>query len=182
MINPEMQKLMDEAFKNSTPRPVYQSIFNMADRYNQTAEMALARITLSQDADFVAPAIMCRSFAIELLLKFFLVFEHPNIRDTSELKGKVDLYGHPYSILFGRINAEHQAKIARKFSEIAELTTSPEEFKKHLISLGDKPFVDFRYVYEGGGNKYLNLELLSKISNALGLAAQHLVRSARNKA
>ena len=60
---------------------------------------------------------MCRSFAIELLLKFFLVIEHPEAKTLAELKARgVDLHGHPYSDLFDRINAPHKDLIAATHS------------------------------------------------------------------
>lgn len=182
MINDVLKQKMDEIAKTLEPRYAYSTIFNFAESYNQTAEMALARMNLTTNADFIAPAIMCRSFAVELLLKFYLVIDYPLVKNASELEPHgISLHGHKYSNLFQKIKQEYKTKIANKFSGVSGVKTTPEQFENHLLTLGDQPFVQFRYVYEEASHKYLNFELLSQVVDALGLTAQDLVRALKKK-
>lgn len=71
------RQIAEHALAAAKPRALYSALFNMANAYNQAAESALASIASTGNADFAGPAIMCRSFAIELLLKFFIAAKHP---------------------------------------------------------------------------------------------------------
>jgi hypothetical protein len=178
-IDPNMEKLVQEALAGAKPRPLHRVLFNLADCYNQSAEMALSRITTSGNADFAAPAIMCRSFAVELLLKFFIVVEHPMAKSKAELEALgVNVHGHPYSGLYDRINANHQSLIASKHSTRTGHPTSTAEFRNLLLNLGDDPFVGWRYVYESPSAKHIDIALLASVVDSLGLAAQDATRSA----
>lgn len=181
-VNDDLKKEMDDALASAKPRALHRVLFNLADCYNQTAEMALSDISSTGNADYAAPAIMCRSFAIELLLKFFIVVEHPLAKSKAELDSLgVNLRGHPYSELFDRINTPHQALIARKHAERAGTPTTPAVFRQLLISTGDKPFVDWRYVYEGSGYRYFDMALFAFLADSLGIAAQEVTRSIAGK-
>jgi len=177
-LDEKTKKLMDEALAAAKPRPLHRVLFNLADCYNQSAELALSSIPRTGNADFSAPAIMCRSFAIELLLKFFIAADHPSAKTKADLDSLgVSLRGHPYSALFDRISSRHQDEIAAKFSEITGKVTNPADFRNILIALGDDPFVGWRYVYEGTGNSYIDMAQLTHVANSLGLAAQATTRS-----
>lgn len=177
-IDPKIENLVQKALAGAKPRPLHRVLFNLAICYNQTAETALNQIATRGNADFAAPAIMCRSFAIELLLKFFIVVEHPEVTTKAELDAlEVELRGHPYSLLFDRINGNHQSLIAEKHSVRTGRATNPARFRDLLIDLGDDPYVGWRYVYENKGPKHLDVSLLASITESLGLAAQDATRS-----
>lgn len=177
-IDSEVKKQMDSALKSAAPRDLHRVLFNLADCYNQTAELALSHISTTSNADYAAPAIMCRSFSIELLLKFFIVADHPQAKTKADIDALgVNLRGHPYSALFDRISEVHQAYIANKYSSTSGTPTSPAEFRQLLISTGDKPFVDWRYVYESASHQYADFGLFTSLANSLGLAAQDITRS-----
>lgn len=167
---------MNEAFAAAKPRALHRVLFNLADCYNQSAQIALSNI--SGNADFAAPAIMCRSFAIELLLKFFIVVGYPKTQSKADLDAlEVNLRGHPYSGLFDRIKSDHQSFIATKHSERTGSSTSPADFRKLLVAVGDDPFVGWRYVYECSGTKHIDMAQLTLVADSLGLAAQDTTRS-----
>ena len=173
-----LKQTIETALAAAKPRDLHRTLFNLADCYNQTAEMALSRISSSSNADFAAPAIMCRSFAIELLLKFFIVVEHPLAKSKTELKSLgANLNGHTYSQLFDRISPFHQQLIANEHSESTGTPTSTAMFRRFLISIGDKPFVDWRYIYEESCQKNIDMELFACLAESLGLAAQDVTRS-----
>lgn len=176
-LDANTEKLMQEAVAAARPRSLHRVLFNLANCYNQSAEMALSRIDRDKNADFAAPAIMCRSFAIELLLKFFIFVEHPAAKSKADLDAlEINLRGHPYSGLFDHINGGHQSLIAKKHSERASHPTSPADFRNLLLALGDDPFVDWRYVYESSATKHIDIALLASVADSLGLAAQDATR------
>lgn len=176
-INPATTEQMDKVLASLPPRPLHRVLFNLAECYNRSSEQSLANIQATNNADFAAPAIMCKSFAIELLLKFFIVADYPSAFSKADVDAaNVNLRGHSYSSLFDRISASGQADIAKKHSERTGRSVTPADFRAILISLGDDPFVGWRYIYETSTHKHLDAELLSMTIDSLGLAAQDATR------
>jgi hypothetical protein len=163
------------------PRAFYSALFNMANAYNQAAELALGSIPKTGNADFAGPAIMCRSFAIELLLKFFIAVQYPD-KKFKELKtAGINLRGHTYSSLFDRIEHTAQQVIADTYSKQSGNSIDVAGFRGLLIALGDEPFVTWRYIYEVDGTSQIDPMLLASVTRTLGLAAQGIVRAVRSK-
>lgn len=176
------RQITERALAAAKPRAFYSALFNMANAYNQAAESALASIASTGNADFAGPAIMCRSFAIELLLKFFIAAKHPS-KKFKELKAAgISLRGHTYSSLFDRIEPSLQKTIAEAYSQLSGTAMDPASFRGLLVALGDEPFVTWRYIYEADGTSHMDPMLLAAVTQALGLAAQSLVQSLRAKA
>jgi len=175
MTNPS--DIVQAAPQGLKPRALHRTLFKLADCYNQVATLSLDRLVATKDADFAAPAILCRSFAIELLLKFFVVVRFPEAKHYSDLcRLGVDLQGHSYSGLFDRIDEESRELIATTYSQHSGQVTTAAEFRGLLIAIGDKPFLEWRYVYESRENRHLNPVLLAALVDSLGLAAQSEVR------
>ncbi|GGD04534.1 hypothetical protein GCM10007418_24520 [Halopseudomonas salina] len=153
-------------------KPLYKTLYDLANCYNESAEIILSTIITTKATEFIAPAIMCRSFAIELLLKFFIAIEKPAARSKSDL-GEIEdnLRGHKYSELFDRLDNTYQLLIVECFSDLAVQNTSKDLFREHLINLGDDPFVKWRYIYESPTTKHIDIKLLGLIAKSLGLVA-----------
>jgi len=175
-------EIAEQALASSKPRPLYSTLFNMANAYNQAAESALASITSANNADFAGPAIMCQSFAIELLLKFFIAAQHPE-KQYKELKAVgINLRGHTYSSLFDRIPSDMQQAIANTYSKQSGEPMDTLGFRGLIVALGDEPFVTWRYIYESDGTSHIDPQLLASVTQALGMTAQAQVRSLRTTA
>lgn len=170
------RQIAEETLKNAEPRPFYKVLFGMANTYNQVGQMSFDQITIAKNAEFAGPAIMCQSFAIELLLKFFIATRYPDKSFKQLRAAGVDLRGHAFSILFDRISDMDKERISASYSKHTKQTCSPHEFRNHLQALGDEPFVTWRYVYEAEGNSHIDPQKLGFVSNSLGLAAQGRVR------
>jgi hypothetical protein len=154
-------------------RGLNSALFNIAHAYDRSARVAWDQIATLQDADFAAPAIMCQCFAIELLLKFFLVIPHPTAATTAELETLgVNLRGHKYTQLFDRVIDPLKMRIAASFAALSGQAMDAAGFRDKLIALGDDPFVRWRYVYEEGGFSSLDKPLLDRVTDALGKAAE----------
>lgn len=154
------------------PRTVNSALFNLAHAYARAADDAWKRLSASGDADFAGPAIMCQSFAIELLLKFFSVAEHPNAAMESTFgRLEMDLRGHRYTDLFDRLSETTRRRLDAAFSA-TRLPEMPETLRGALIALGDDPFVGWRYVYEGRQRGALDKVLLDRVIDTLGKVAE----------
>lgn len=164
---------IDEILSKVGTRTLNSALFNIAHAYARSGDMASTAIIQTKDADFSAPAIMCKSFAIELLLKFFLVIPYPTAQTKADIDAVgVDLRGHKYSELFDRIHASYQEKIANSFSNISGRPTNVSEFRPLLLTLGDDPFVFWRYIYEKNGMSTIDIPLLENVLFAMGKAAE----------
>lgn len=168
---------MDQALAGAAPRHLHRVLFNLAECYNQASEQAFATIQSTRNADFAAPAIMCKSFAIELLLKFFIVADYPAAFSKADIDAaNVNLRGHSFSSLFDRISPDGQSDIARKHSGRIGAAVTPADFRAALVAVGDDPFVSWRYIYESTNERYIDAELLAQVVDSLGLAAQDATR------
>lgn len=171
------------SIKKGDRRPLYQVLFNLAESYNKISIHSYDQIAASKDPTFAAPGIMCQCFSIELLLKFFLVFNHPEIYNKADAdKLGIKLKGHKYSELFDRLSQESKTSVALTYSHIASRDTSAEELKNLLIEIGDEPFVTWRYIYEDDGIRHLNVVLLNQISDAFGKTAANEVQKLKRNA
>ena len=135
----------------------------------------------SKDADFIAPAIMCQSFAVELLLKFFLVVDHPAAKSVDDLKtAGVNLRCHKYSELFDQLTQATKGKIANTYAAVSGKQTDAAGFRNALIAQGDDPFVYWRYIYEKSGYSHFNWHDFSLVTLALGKTAEAERQAAPN--
>jgi len=175
----EAKKNAEDIIKNSKKRPLYRVIFSMAEAYNNTSKIAFDNIGILKNADFAAPAIMCQSFMIELLLKFFIITKY-DIIDYEQLPDKNELNGHKYTDLFDKISEDNKSKIAEKFSKIVGKSMNKADFRNALIEIGDEPFIKWRYIYEENGISYMNPLLFNQISDSLGLSGLDLIKKIEN--
>lgn len=174
MIDASTKAILDEALATSTPRDALIAMLNVADSYNQAAQLSLNHIEITSNADFLAPALMCRSFAIELLLKLLISAEDASagMMSAGDLKNKnLPPRGHQYSVLFDGLNKDTKKMVAKHFEKVSGEQTSDHRFRELLKSTGDNPFVEWRYAHEIIAPKFLNLDLLTKLCDALGLSA-----------
>ena len=65
-IRPELGTLLSE----TQPRALESQLFNIAHSHARTGDMAINAIGQLRDADFAAPAIMCKSFAMSCYSSF----------------------------------------------------------------------------------------------------------------
>ena len=98
-----LEDRLRKALAEAKPRSIQSTLFNMAHAYDRTAREALESLERSRDADFAGPAVVCRAFALELLLKFFIASGHPTLSWFEDLKAaRVNLRGHDLPELWDR--------------------------------------------------------------------------------
>lgn len=164
---------LEQTLATLPKRSLQSTLFNMAHAYARAADAAWNNLGSTKDADFAAPAIMCQSFAIELLLKFFLAVDHPSATTAEDLtKAGAKLKCHKYSELFDQLLPATKQKIANAFTRLSGKRTETAAFRDALIAQGDDPFVYWRYVYETSGVSHFDNRAFNLVTDALGKAAE----------
>lgn len=129
--------------------------------------------------EFSFPAIVCSSFALELFLKFFLGLGNSRTAKTNK-RGKA---GHEITGLWDMISPDHQHVIAGMFHNSSgipatdNLARRKELFEDALKQLDEKPFVHWRYIHELKDISLMSHSQITEVVDALGYAAQYLVKS-----
>lgn len=158
--------------READSRTVESALFNLARAYAETAKLATQKIFADKNADFAGPAIMCKSFAVELLLKFFIAVDYPRDKSYADLKKiGLNLYGHSYADLFEKIKDRYQKKICKAYSDATSTKVDAQAFKLILIEIGNDPFVSWRYLYEDESTRHLNIQLFDNVLDSIGEAA-----------
>jgi len=180
-MTPDRQQL-EQLLAALPERSLRSTLFNLAHAYARAADTSWNNLGASKDADFAAPAIMCQSFAIELLLKFFLALDHPLAKTIDDLKAAgVKLRCHKYSELYDQLTSAAKDKIANAYTTLSGKQTDATGFRHALIAQGDDPFVYWRYVYERtSGFSYFDRQAFGFITDALGKAAESERKAAPN--
>lgn len=164
---------LEQALASMPKRSLESTLFNLAHAYARAADASWNNLGSTKDADFAAPAIMCQSFAIELLLKFFLAIDNPSATTADDLKkAGVRLKCHKYSELFDQLLPATKEKIANAFARLSGKKTDAAGFRVALIAQGDDPFVYWRYVYETSGVSHFDNRAFSLVTDAIGKAAE----------
>jgi len=174
---------LERLFAGLPKRSLRSTLFNIAHAYARAADASWGSLVTTKDFDFAAPAIMCQSFAIELLLKFFLAIDHPSATTTDELKtAGVNLRCHKYSELFDQLAPATKDKIAKSFSTLSGRQINADGFRQELIAQGNDPFVYWRYIYEENSRfSHFDRQSFNVVTDALGKAAEAERKAMPNK-
>lgn len=120
------KKLLEKMLQAAPTRSL-RSTLNVAHAYARVANHSMQAIGTERDADFAVPAIMCQSFEVELLLKFFLAINHPSASTTKQLKAAgVKLNCHKYSELFDQLQQQTKDKIALAYTAVIRQSASAQ--------------------------------------------------------
>ncbi|MBC7705452.1 MAG: hypothetical protein H7274_16085 [Rhodoferax sp.] len=124
------------------------------------------------------PAIVCSSFAIELLLKFFIKVD----RADQALPPQKRIEGHQLDVLWRRLSPAHQALVVSRFGNpqgIPVKDVKPAHVKQFVDALqrvGRQPFVTWRYPHEIEAVAFMSHVGVSEVVSALGHAADQVMR------
>lgn len=131
-----------------------------------------------EQAVMAFPAIVCSSFAIELLIKFFIKVD----RADKALPPLKRVEGHQLDLLWGRVSPAHKALIVSRFRNpqgIPVKDVKPAHLKQFVDALqrvGRQPFVTWRYPYEIKAVAYMSHLAVSEVVSALAYGADQLMR------
>lgn len=156
----------------------YAALYAIATAYAHSGLLISNHGNETDCLEFSFPAIVCSSFAIELFLKFFLMLE----RAESEEPSSKPKSGHILGQLWKKIRPEHQALIAGMFRNktgVPLLNASDrriELFVEALTHLGEKPFVEWRYVHELVEPSLMSHAAITEVLDALGYAANYVMK------
>ena len=156
----------------------YKALYGIATAYAHSGLLISNYGKNSKQIEFTFPAIVCSSFAIELFLKFFLMLERAK---SMGLPAKPKT-GHKLVSLWDEITLEHKQLIAGMFRNdtgkplLNAADKRIELFAGALDSIGEAPFVKWRYVYEFSEITLMSHGAIAEVLDALGNAAQHVLR------
>ncbi len=157
-------------------KPLYYTIFNIANYYNQGSILLSRELQNTGNAGLSAPMILNQSFSMELLLKFFLIVDYDDIFSKADLEKKgINIKGHLYSQLFDKIDNNYKISIARSYNSIAATQIDYNDFKNLLIEIGDNTFVKWRYIFEEESPQNIDLRLFNRLLDSLGKAAKDIL-------
>lgn len=123
---------------------------------------------------FTFPAVVCSSFALELFLKFFLTVDAVQ-RGESKVS-----FGHAIPTLWAKVSAPHKTVVAgmyghsKRSPESSGVERRLEQFEEVLGSLGNQPFVQWRYAHELQGLQLMSHAAISLAVDTLWRAAEHV--------
>lgn len=153
------------------------ALFAIATAYADAGLVVSAVGEHEDRMEMAFPAVICSSFAIELFMKLFVLLANPPPAGSKPPK-----LGHVLGELWNKIDPDHKRLVAGKFrnpegSPVPSLQdVRVELFEQALAYVGQSPFVKWRYVHELGDFQLLSHEAITLVLDALGHAAQEVVR------
>jgi hypothetical protein len=156
----------------------YRSIYAIAMAYAKSGLLISEEAQAMDQPEFVFPAVVCSSFAIELFLKAFIALENTEAEPAS----RRGITGHPLVKLWNKISPERQAVIAGMFRNptgvpsLSAIGTRIMGFVDALDNLGLQPFVKWRYVHEFEDVTHMSHAALVEITDALSRAAIYVMQ------
>jgi hypothetical protein len=161
----------------------FRSMYAIATAYAHAGLIVSEHGVRNGRIEFTFPAVVCSSFAVELFLKFFLMVDKAE-RGVAERQVE---RAHEMSKLWPKVTHAHKALIAGMFRNS---TGTPlmnasdrriEIFEEALAAIGDKPFVQWRYVHELQDDALMSHAAISLVVDALGFAAQYVMQTKAQK-
>jgi hypothetical protein len=163
-------------------------IFGVAVSYANSVRVIQGHSGQLDDPRYLFPAMTCASFALELLVKFF-VFKSIESQDV-----KSAIRGHKVNQLWKKVRPELQDIVVGMYhNKSGEPFTNAldrrrevfENALNELILSGSsghaQPFVDWRYPYELSEMKLMALEPVLEVMEVFGQAAQYVINQEKEK-
>jgi hypothetical protein len=152
----------------------YKALYFVAKAYAESGLILNERASSTKCMEFAFPSMVCSGFAIELFLKFFLVIADAD----AKIYRKAGHRGHKLVDLWGKVDLCYQEIIVGMFRNDSgkpytnALDRRIEMFVKTMRSIGNQPFVEWRYVHEMTQPAMMQHGPLAEILNALWSAAE----------
>lgn len=159
----------------------FSALYAIATAYGHSGELLNSHAAGTGQIAFAFPAMVCSSFSIELFLKFFLTLDNA---DNPTLP-QDDRRGHYLKKLWDRIRPGNQDLIAGMFRNPSRIPMTTglayrkELFVKALSSIGNAPFVEWRYAYEIEEPALMSQSAVIEVLDAVGYAAEHVMKERR---
>lgn len=156
-------------------------IFGIAVSYAHATKLLQNHYEKSGEYQFLFPAMTCASFALELLVKFFV------FNSVEKTHVKMAIRGHRLNELWKQITPElqdvvigmHNNSTGKPFTNALDRRREIFESALHELVLSGnsghaQPFVDWRYPYELSEMKLMALKPVLDVMEAFGQAAQYI--------
>lgn len=162
-------------------KPLYLDLYNLGCAYANSAELVDDYSNKSKKILYKFPVVVSRSFALELLLKFFIVLDIPGIKNKSDFKAhgvSFRKYSHKLVEIWRDIKPEYKEQIVKNYECPKNHVQTVADFESKLINIDESPFVKWRYVHEEVGINHLQYDNIKLLLDAVGKTADALVREA----
>ena len=163
MTPEQAQELRNALGEESKPKEIGLQIFQLANKYLESANALDGHIQASKNANVVPGQIMCLSMALELYFKALVVLNYSNVVHYSGLPAALrkQLETHHIPTIFDLIATAHKDRLADIYgARLGVPRLSIDEFRSQLVEKASRIFVDWRYVYENGPETILHLNLI----------------------
>lgn len=157
--------------------PMYENQYQMAAFYKDAVTILNNEIEKTQNYGLILPVIMNQTFAIELLLKCLILFDHKDVCSEEDLKTKkIKLHGHKLLKIYYLITAEKRQLIIKQWEVISKKYDVTYSIEDAFAILGDEPFAEWRYIFEKSINKNLERKYLDCLLETIGISAQIIIK------
>lgn len=156
--------------------PMYKSQYFIAGCYRDAVVVLNDEIEKNKNYKLTLPVIMNQTFAIELLLKCLILFDHKDVTTESELKAKkINLHGHKLNKIYESITLEKKKIITDQWTVASKKYNVTENIIEVFSILGSEPFVEWRYVYEKQELKTMERKYLDCLLETIGESASQII-------
>ncbi|MFC5569687.1 hypothetical protein ACFPN1_06395 [Lysobacter yangpyeongensis] len=142
-------------------------IYDLAATFADIGAGAVQSIVQKQNGDFFVPAAVNTAFAVELLLKFFIVAANPDLTYAELKAAGLHPHGHKYSQLWAGLHPKFRAAILAEYSMLTQAGSVLPDIPAVLAELGDAPFIDWRYPFEDTAYRELDYGKLEHVAGAM---------------
>ena len=160
------------------PKQLYYAIFNNAQYYSKGAQLLSENVFQGRkDGSYIAPAMLCNTFCLELLLKCLQIINEDEVFTKADLETKgIRLNEHRYSAIFDKIEGSVQNDILKTFNSLFQQQLTKDDYIQRLRQIGDNSFVEWRYVYESTQEKRMDVHLQNQIMDSLGKTIEQCLK------
>ena len=144
-------------------REVSLQIFQLANKYLESANSLSKHIETVKNANVVPGQIMCLSMALELYFKCLVILDFSEATQYGELPEALrkKLSTHHIPTIFDLIQDRYKDRLADIFgARMGVPRLSIPDFRAQLVEKASKIFVDWRYIYETEPGTFLHLDLV----------------------
>lgn len=163
-MTPEQARDFRDALgEEAKPKEIGLQIFQLANKYLESANALDRHIQSAKNANVVPGQIMCLSMALELYFKALVVLNYGSVVHYSGLPSALrkQLETHHIPTIFDLIATEHKDRLADIYgARLGVPRLDLDEFRSQLVEKASRIFVDWRYVYENSPETILHLDLV----------------------
>ncbi len=146
--------------------------YETAAQYTKAVATLNVKMAESGSIDLFLPVIMCQVLAIELLLKFMILYEREDILIEEDLKASgLQVRGHNLESLYLQLPPEMKSTVETHFLACRAGRMTKMNYVELIREVGKQPLVDLRYYCEKPTEMKINRDALDVLLESIGRTA-----------